>query len=146
MSAACAPPLTFSAPRLPAELPHCAAWPPERSSHAGTGSLLSTTAQSKIEALAAHWLEPMRATQLLSMPYGQHYGIRDPTIPADPTIGHEGCLGCTGWARAIDVAVRGCRIFLRVGEENAMFPYISTEGCGREVCATLVALVTWGVG
>ncbi|KAL1519287.1 hypothetical protein AB1Y20_022816 [Prymnesium parvum] len=110
--------------------PHCMVWPPERPDEPST---ISPSLQSQIDQLVGHWLGPINGSHVKfsSANLARHRGFNEPRIPTDPSIDHQGCLGCTGWGRMVQLSVRSCQIYLTEGPDNPMYAHISVGGCGQ---------------
>jgi hypothetical protein len=93
---------------------------------------MQSATSARVDLLVNHWLAPVRRLPVL---WGEvdarHDGTREPVVTEDPSSDHEGCLGCTAWARTVSVSVRNHRIYLRIKPDSAMFPYVQTVGCGN---------------
>ena len=146
---------------LPATLPtHCATWPSERSSSSssssggggggdGDGSSSGGGTSALVASLASHWLRPLWAEPSLSSATAwllgaadasgrvggaRHEGERRPTVPVDPGASHDGCLGCTGWARAVVLSVRARRLYVYAPPTNPLRDHVTLSAasrCGR---------------
>ena len=113
--------------------PLCPAWPPEQQ----RGPSVSASAAAKLRWLAQHWLEPMRGERAMTpaavLSAVGHEGQDRPRVPSDPSAGHDHCVGCTGWARAVTISVRDRAIHLQVPPSNPLFGFISFAGCGLDL-------------